>query len=243
VKTLVLPDRIELSTSPLPRECSTTELRQHRAKDSSQDGSIIGRSLPQGPLRRKRRRNARAGTDYIGGRNRLGRGSSDRVPVSSGGGSASEKKPRLKHEATCYTQTKRTRLTWLITATNIRGRAATLITRCASTGSSSLCAKISNAANRRRESEARWPVPARIRMQARQMGESKKSRAIRYDRATARSGASKAALGCKDPSRLHWCRGSEVLVIGAASRYRELLNQSGTGNIDFANGLFESEVR
>ena len=28
---LVLPDRIELSTSPLPRECSTTELRQHLA--------------------------------------------------------------------------------------------------------------------------------------------------------------------------------------------------------------------
>ena len=26
---LVLPDRIELSTSPLPMECSTTELRQH----------------------------------------------------------------------------------------------------------------------------------------------------------------------------------------------------------------------
>ena len=26
----MLPDRIELSTSPLPRECSTTELRQHR---------------------------------------------------------------------------------------------------------------------------------------------------------------------------------------------------------------------
>ena len=25
---LVLPERIELSTSPLPRECSTTELRQ-----------------------------------------------------------------------------------------------------------------------------------------------------------------------------------------------------------------------
>jgi hypothetical protein len=25
----VLPDRIELSASPLPRECSTTELRQH----------------------------------------------------------------------------------------------------------------------------------------------------------------------------------------------------------------------
>jgi hypothetical protein len=28
-KKLVLPDRIELSTSPLPMECSTTELRQH----------------------------------------------------------------------------------------------------------------------------------------------------------------------------------------------------------------------
>src|SRR5579859_4567405 len=30
-KKLVLPDRIELSTSPLPRECSTTELRQREA--------------------------------------------------------------------------------------------------------------------------------------------------------------------------------------------------------------------
>ena len=28
-RKLVLPDRIELSTSPLPMECSTTELRQH----------------------------------------------------------------------------------------------------------------------------------------------------------------------------------------------------------------------
>src|SRR6266481_4373958 len=28
-KEMVLPDRIELSTSPLPMECSTTELRQH----------------------------------------------------------------------------------------------------------------------------------------------------------------------------------------------------------------------
>jgi hypothetical protein len=27
-RKLVLPDRIELSTSPLPMECSTTELRQ-----------------------------------------------------------------------------------------------------------------------------------------------------------------------------------------------------------------------
>ncbi len=28
---MVLPERIELSTSPLPRECSTTELRQQDA--------------------------------------------------------------------------------------------------------------------------------------------------------------------------------------------------------------------
>src|ERR1700691_2580401 len=33
LKGLVLPDRIELSTSPLPMECSTTELRQ-RAPDT-----------------------------------------------------------------------------------------------------------------------------------------------------------------------------------------------------------------
>jgi hypothetical protein len=31
---MVLPDRIELSTSPLPMECSTTELRQH-ARESA----------------------------------------------------------------------------------------------------------------------------------------------------------------------------------------------------------------
>ena len=37
---MVLPERIELSTSPLPRECSTTELRQ-RANEE-------GRLLPQG---------------------------------------------------------------------------------------------------------------------------------------------------------------------------------------------------
>ena len=29
---MVLLDRIELSASPLPRECSTTELQQHRAR-------------------------------------------------------------------------------------------------------------------------------------------------------------------------------------------------------------------
>ena len=32
---MVLPERIELSTSPLPRECSTTELRQRSAVPTS----------------------------------------------------------------------------------------------------------------------------------------------------------------------------------------------------------------
>ena len=37
---MVLPDRIELSTSPLPMECSTTELRQHaRIRRIGQNGS------------------------------------------------------------------------------------------------------------------------------------------------------------------------------------------------------------
>jgi hypothetical protein len=52
----VLPDRIELSTSPLPMECSTTELRQ-RAPDTriGQKGpSKARRSLPQGRRVRKR---------------------------------------------------------------------------------------------------------------------------------------------------------------------------------------------
>src|SRR5258705_12732005 len=40
---MVLPDRIELSTSPLPMECSTTELRQHAG---------IGGIGPKGPHRR-----------------------------------------------------------------------------------------------------------------------------------------------------------------------------------------------
>src|SRR5215470_5175904 len=35
---LVLPDRIELSTSPLPRECSTTELRQHAGRQANRIG-------------------------------------------------------------------------------------------------------------------------------------------------------------------------------------------------------------
>jgi hypothetical protein len=53
---MVLPDRIELSTSPLPRECSTTELRQQGARPENRRKKCAtsGRFLPQGPLRRKR---------------------------------------------------------------------------------------------------------------------------------------------------------------------------------------------
>ena len=36
---MVLPDRIELSTSPLPRECSTTELRQRRRAGGAGPGA------------------------------------------------------------------------------------------------------------------------------------------------------------------------------------------------------------
>src|SRR5262245_11363763 len=45
-RKMVLPDRIELSTSPLPRECSTTELRQ-RGK------AAIAAILATGPKRRQ----------------------------------------------------------------------------------------------------------------------------------------------------------------------------------------------
>ena len=52
---MVLPDRIELSTSPLPMECSTTELRQHaRGNRIGPKAPTGGRFLPQGPLSRKR---------------------------------------------------------------------------------------------------------------------------------------------------------------------------------------------
>jgi hypothetical protein len=55
---MVLPDRIELSTSPLPMECSTTELRQHApdTRIGPRGPCRAGRSLPQGPLSRKRGR-------------------------------------------------------------------------------------------------------------------------------------------------------------------------------------------
>lgn len=42
---MVLQERIELSTSPLPRECSTTELLQHfRADPLAISGEPEGRS-------------------------------------------------------------------------------------------------------------------------------------------------------------------------------------------------------
>ena len=53
---MVLPDRIELSTSPLPMECSTTELRQHawESQNRPKRAPQGGRSLPQGQGARKR---------------------------------------------------------------------------------------------------------------------------------------------------------------------------------------------
>jgi hypothetical protein len=52
---LVLPDRIELSTSPLPRECSTTELRQRELWRPAQGRQRRGgrRNVPQGSAPRK----------------------------------------------------------------------------------------------------------------------------------------------------------------------------------------------
>lgn len=89
-KTMVLPDRIELSTSPLPMECSTTELRQH-APDTriGPKGPLqSGRSLPQGPRMRKRGRGCET---LKNGQTGLGRPRSPfiapiagyRVPISS----------------------------------------------------------------------------------------------------------------------------------------------------------------
>src|ERR1700758_616365 len=52
---LVLPVRIELTTSPLPRECSTTELRQ-RPGESRFTCEKSRRFLPYGGCQRKRRR-------------------------------------------------------------------------------------------------------------------------------------------------------------------------------------------
>ena len=41
----MLPDRIELSTSPLPRECSTTELRQQRDSRNRPEGRDQARAV------------------------------------------------------------------------------------------------------------------------------------------------------------------------------------------------------
>src|SRR5262249_52425581 len=43
---MVLPDRIELSTSPLPRECSTTELRQRRNGQAPNRPRRTARKVP-----------------------------------------------------------------------------------------------------------------------------------------------------------------------------------------------------
>jgi hypothetical protein len=61
LRKMVLPDRIELSTSPLPMECSTTELRQrapdqeNRPKRPLQGGPILatrpGDAQARGPVR------------------------------------------------------------------------------------------------------------------------------------------------------------------------------------------------
>jgi hypothetical protein len=59
---VVLPVRIELTTSPLPRGCSTTELRQRPAGSENRKtcvGRKAGRSLPQGRRGRKHARSVR----------------------------------------------------------------------------------------------------------------------------------------------------------------------------------------
>ena len=49
-KIMVLPDRIELSASPLPRECSTPELRQ---QGLSREALESAGKVPQGGAARK----------------------------------------------------------------------------------------------------------------------------------------------------------------------------------------------
>jgi hypothetical protein len=66
---LVLPDRIELSTSPLPMECSTTELRQHagcgnQPKGPHQGGPILATRPP--PAQARDRPPAPSKSDKIG---------------------------------------------------------------------------------------------------------------------------------------------------------------------------------
>ena len=44
---MMLPDRIELSTSPLPRGCSTTELRQPAHLPGIHEASPLGKAAKQ----------------------------------------------------------------------------------------------------------------------------------------------------------------------------------------------------
>ena len=92
---MVLPDRIELSTSPLPMECSTTELRQH-----DPGGARIGREAPDrwGVLCHKPPCRASAGLGHVQSwavkkRRTRGRGASilsiRSVAARSGAGEAS----------------------------------------------------------------------------------------------------------------------------------------------------------
>ena len=54
LKVMVLQERIELSTSPLPRECSTTELLQQRRPAVGRAPENLGLALlPQWMTRRK----------------------------------------------------------------------------------------------------------------------------------------------------------------------------------------------
>jgi hypothetical protein len=77
----VLPDRIELSTSPLPRECSTTELRQQgaagappEARGNCHKGWQGARKVPRDRAgRRGRRRHAAPAPLRRGGAMRLSR--------------------------------------------------------------------------------------------------------------------------------------------------------------------------
>ena len=86
----MLPDRIELSTSPLPMECSTTELRQHAryVRGIGPNGRPpSGRFLPQGPLWRKhagrsgRTQNGQKSARAAGEQVQSGQPGPDPVPV------------------------------------------------------------------------------------------------------------------------------------------------------------------
>ena len=63
---MVLLEGIELSTSPLPRECSTTELQQRRARLPSRwGGSVQGMANAKRQLMAERDRNTYVGLAQI----------------------------------------------------------------------------------------------------------------------------------------------------------------------------------